>query len=105
AWGALDAGGDVDGVALGALLAAGAVTAGAGVLDHGAVPATARTRLREREEPLAFRDNAAALALRADRRRRPRASARAVALRARGLERDRDLGLHALQRILAREVD
>src|SRR5436190_10830226 len=101
----LDAGRDLDRVTLRPLLAAGAVAARAGVLDHGAVSAASRARLRKREEALAFRDDAAALAFRADRRRGAGLGAGAVALRARRLQRDRDLRLHALERVLEREVD
>ena len=81
------------------------MAAGAGVLDHGAVPTAPRARLGEREKALALRDDAAALALRADRRRRAGLGARAVALRAGRLQRDRDLRLHPLQRVLEGEVD
>ena len=45
----LDSGRDLHGVALRAPLAPGAATLRARLLDHGAVAATARTRLRERE--------------------------------------------------------
>src|SRR5436190_18780449 len=49
----LDGGRDPGRVTLCPLLAAGAVAARAGVLDHGAVSAAARARLREREKALA----------------------------------------------------
>src|SRR5262249_9593992 len=77
--------------------------AGARILDHGAVPAAARAGLREREQALALGDHAAAPALRAERRGRPRLRARAAALAAGGLELDRDLGLDALPRVVARQ--
>src|SRR5205823_3836857 len=65
----------------------------------------AERRLREGDRQLDDEVDAAALALRADRRRRAGLGARAVALRAGRLQRDRDLRLHPLQRVLEREVD
>src|SRR4029077_5478189 len=82
----LDARGDLDRVALGTPLAAGAAAVRARLLDHGAVPTAARARLREGEQALALRDHAAAVALGAEHRRRAGLRARAVALAAGGLE-------------------
>src|SRR5581483_1604660 len=75
------------------------------LLDDRPVTAAARARLREGEEALALGDDAAAAALRADLRRGPRLRARAAARVAGDLERDRDLRLDALERVLEREVD
>ena len=81
----------------------GAVTLRARLLDHGAVAATARARLRKREESLPLGDDAAAVALRADDRRRAGLRARTAAIRARDGQLDRDLRLGAAQRVLERE--
>src|SRR5205823_1752564 len=99
----LDAGRDLDRVALRPPLAAGAAAVRARLLDHGAVAAAARARLGEREQALALGDHAAALALGAEARRRAGLRARAVALAAGGLELDRDRRLDPLQRVLERE--
>src|SRR5439155_1779798 len=101
----LDAGRDPHRVALRPARAAGTATTRARILDHGAVPAAARTRLREGEQTLRLRDHASSVALRADLRRGPGPRPGAAALRARGLERDRNGRLHALQRVLERERD
>src|SRR5918911_681678 len=82
----LDAGRDLDRVALRAALAAGAAATLARILDHGPVAAAARARLRQREEALALGDDASALALGAENGRRARLRTRAAALAARGLE-------------------
>src|SRR5205085_6455033 len=102
---ALDAGRDLDRVALRPPLAAGTVAARARILDHRPVAAAARARLREAEEALALDLHAAAVALRADRRRGAGLRARAAALAASSVDLDRDLGLDAAQRVLEREVD
>src|SRR5262245_18800710 len=65
----LDAGRDLDGVSLETTLATGAVALVARLLDHGAVAAAARARLREGEQALALRDDAAAVADGTDHRR------------------------------------
>src|SRR5207247_7877468 len=82
-----------------------ATAPGARVLDHGPVAMTARAGLRQGEEPLALRHHTAAVAFRADLRRRAGLRARAVALGARRLQRDRDLRLDALERVLEGEID
>src|SRR6185437_576232 len=66
----LDAGLDLHGVRLDPPLAAAALAVRARLLDHGAVAATTRARLREREQALRLRLDAAAVALRADDGRR-----------------------------------
>src|SRR6185437_14367388 len=99
----LDAGRDLDRVALRAPLAARAAAVRARILDHGAVPAAARTRLRQGEEALALRDDAAAVALGTEDRRGPGLRARASALAAGGLELDRDRRLDAVQRVVERQ--
>src|SRR5205085_8457913 len=86
-------------------LSPGAAAGRARILDHRAVSAAARAGLREREKALALGDHAAAAALRADLRRRPGLCARPVARVACELERDRNLHLGAVQRVLEREVD
>src|SRR5436190_1824387 len=101
----LDAGRNLDRVALGAPLAAGAAAVRARILDHGAVPAAARAGLGEGEQALALGDDAAAVTLGAQRRRGPGLRARAAAFAARGLELDRDLRLDPVQRVLEREPD
>src|SRR4029077_17598979 len=70
-------------------LAAGAVALGARLLDHGAVPAAARARLRQSEQALRLGDHAASVALGADDGRRPRLRTCAAALRARDRQLDR----------------
>src|SRR5262249_54254667 len=101
----LRARGDLDRVALRPPLAACTAAGWARVLDDRPVPAAAGARLREREEALALGNDATAAADRADRGRGARLGARAAAGVARNLERDRDLRLHALQRVPEREVD
>src|SRR2546426_7884850 len=96
---------NLDGVALRPPFAAGAAAARARVLDHGAVAAAARTRLREPEQALALGDDPAAVALGADLRRRARLRPGAAALSAGELERDGDRRLHALERVLERKAD
>jgi hypothetical protein len=86
-------------------LAAGAAALVARRLDHSAVAAAPRARLREREQPLALRPDAPTLALRTDRRRGAGPGTRAAALAARRLELDRDARLDALERVLERQVD
>src|SRR5439155_16060999 len=101
----VDAGRDLDRVPLRAPLARGAAAARTRILDHRAVSAAARARLREREEPLALRLDAAPVTLGTERRRGSRLRARAGALAAGGLELDRNLGLDPAQRVVEREVD
>src|SRR5256886_13339478 len=101
----LDAGRDLDRVALRPALAPGAAAAGTRVLDHGPVAMTARAGLRQDEESLALRHHTTAVAFGADLRRRAGLRARAVALRARRLQRDRDLRLDTLERVLEGEID
>ena len=86
-------------------LAARAAARRAGILDHRAVPAAARARLREGEQPLRLRDDTAAAALGARLRQRARLRARSLARRARRLEADGNRRLHAAQRVLEREVE
>src|SRR5439155_337376 len=101
----LDAGRDLDRVALRPALAPGAAAAGTRVLDHGPVAMTAWAGLRQGEEPLALCHHTAAVAFGADLRRRAGLRTRAVALRARRLQRDRDLRLDALEGVLEGEID
>src|SRR5205823_11518702 len=75
------------------------------VLDHGAVAAAARARLRQAEEPLALDLDAAPVALGTDRWRRPGLRARPAALTTGGVDLDRDLRLDATQGVLERQVD
>src|SRR5439155_14175363 len=88
----------------GAPLATGAFALGARLLDHGAVPVAARTRVRETEEALALDRHAAALALGADDRRGAGLRARAAALTAGDLGLDGGLRLDPAQGILERNV-
>src|SRR5256886_8360192 len=101
----LDAGRDLDRVALRPALAPGAAAAGTRVLDHGPVAMTARAGLRQGEESLALRHHTTAVASGADLGRRAGLRARAVALRACRLQRDRDLRLDTLERVLEGEID
>src|SRR5262249_13446132 len=96
---------DLHRVALRPPLAAGAVTAVARLLDHGAVAAAARARLREREESLRLGLHAAAVALRADDGHGARLRAGAAALTAGAVDLDGDLGLNSLERVVERDVD
>src|SRR5207237_8832708 len=72
-------------VALGAPLTPGAMALRARLLDHGAVAAATRARLREREEPLALGLDSAAVALGADDRGSSRLCAGAAPPRARAV--------------------
>ena len=92
-------------VALGAPLTPGAMALRARLLDHGAVAAATRARLRERKEPLALGLDSAAVALGADDRGSSGLCAGAAALAARRVHLDGNLRLHALERVLEGEVD
>src|SRR4029079_13844115 len=99
------AGRDVHPVALGRAHGAVAVAGLAGVLDDGAGAAAAAAGLGDREQPLALRLEAAALAPRADLRRRAGLRAGAVAGRARGRGHDAQRHLGAVDRLLERVRD
>src|SRR6476469_9504847 len=101
----LDAGGDLHGVALRPPLATRALALLARLLDDRAVSAAARTRLRQREEPLALRDDATAMALRTDDRGRPRLGAGAAALTTGRRHLDGNLRLETSQGVLERQPD
>src|SRR5690349_3096286 len=75
------------------------------VVDHRAGPVTHRARLGDREQALAARLDAAALALRADMRRRARLGAGAVAGRTGRAGRDRQRDLRAVHRLRERDRD
>src|SRR3954451_17650879 len=101
----LDAGRDVHAVALRRPHDALAMARRARVLDHGAGALAAGARLGDREQPLALRLEAAALAARADLRLGARARAGAVARRAPRRHRDAERHLRALERLVERDVD
>ena len=99
----LDPGPDLDVEVLRGALAAGAAARLTGMLDDGAVAATARARVREREQPLGVGDDTAAAALRADGGRGARLGAGSCAAVTGGLELDRHAHLGAAERVLERE--
>src|SRR5204863_7184318 len=101
----LHTGRDVDPVALDLLRLARPVAGRARLLDLRAGAAAPRARLRDREQPLPLRLDAAALAARADRRLRAGLGARAVAGGARRRQAHADGHLRALHRLLERDVD
>src|SRR5206468_8481467 len=78
-------------------LAARAVTLRARLLDHCAVAAAARTRLRQRKQALRLGDDPAPVALRADDGCRAGLRTGAAALRARDGQLDRHLRLRTAQ--------
>src|SRR6266508_248530 len=100
----LDAGLDLHGVRLDAALASGAVALRTRLLDDGPVAAAARTRLRQREEPLALRLHAATVALGTDHRRRAGLRTGAAAFAACGRQLDRNPDLGAPERVLEGEL-
>src|SRR5206468_2401528 len=99
----LDAGGNLHGVALRPPLLPGTAALVARLLDHGAVAATARAGLRQREQSLALRHDTAAVTFGTDDRGRPRLGTRPAALAARRGDLDRNLRLQPAQRVLERE--
>src|SRR4029079_2127233 len=101
----LDAGGDVDAVALALQRQPGAAAVGARMLDDLAAAAALGTGLADREEALTLRIDAPPLAARADDRLGPRRRSVAVAGRAGRLLRHRDRDLRALHRLLEAERD
>src|SRR6185295_4183726 len=101
----LDAGRDFHRVVLRPPLATRALALLTWLLDDRAVSAAARTRLRQREEPLALRDDAAAMALRTDDRGRSRLGAGAAALTTGRRHLDGNLRLETTQRVLERQPD
>src|SRR4051794_232200 len=100
-----DAGGDVHAVALRRAHGALAVAGRARVLDDGARAVAAGARLRDREEALALRLEAAALAARADLRLGARPRAGPVAGRAARRHGDAERHLCALERLVERDAD
>src|SRR5207244_1058679 len=101
----LDARRNLDRVAARAPFAAAALAFAARLLHDRAVAAATRAGLRQREQTLALRDDAAAVALRTDHRRRPGLCPGAAALAACGRHLDGNLGLEPAQRILEGEID
>src|SRR5581483_8796130 len=100
----LDAGLDLHGVVAEPALAARALALLARLLDHGAVAAAARARLREGDQTLALGGDAAPVALRADDGGGIGLGARAAALRGRDRQLDGNLRLGATQRVLEGEA-